>query len=379
MKNNYRKLKLSMLFQTILIFMLTVLVGGFILVVFVDGLFNDSITRGIVKFFESLSLDESSAVQLYWKLIGNNKSLFLIVGFILLFFLLLYIALSKVTRYLEQVSNGIENIINEDSAPVELIEELEPLAMKMNAIKSTIEKQKQEAAESERRKNDLVVFLAHDLKTPLTSIIAYLSVLEAEPDMPVGERAKYTHISLEKAVRLGELINEFFEITRYNLQDIILEKEPLDLSMMLEQLADEFYAVLKENRLTCTVETDERLMINGDPDKLARVFDNLLRNAISYSRPDTDIAIRAQALSGQVEIIFENKGSRIPEQKLQTIFEKFYRVDSARSSQTGGAGLGLAIAKQITTLHGGDIVAYSDERSNRFVVRLPLAKEEGEE
>lgn len=379
MKNNYRKLKLSILFQAILIFMLTALVGGFILVVFVDGIFNDSITRGIVKFFESLSLDEQSAVQLYWKLIGNNKSLFLIIGFILLFYLLLYISMSKVTKYLEQVSEGIENIINEDSAPVELIGELRPLEHKMNAIKSTLEKQKQETAESERRKNDLVVFLAHDLKTPLTSIIAYLSVLESEPDMPVEERAKYTHISLEKAVRLGELINEFFEITRYNLQDIILDKELLDISMMLEQMADEFYAVLRENNLTCTVYADERLMVNGDPDKLARVFDNLLRNAISYGRAGTNIEIRARAAKDEAEITFENKGNRIPEQKLQTIFEKFYRVDSARNTQTGGAGLGLAIAKQITTLHGGDIVAYSDEQSNRFVVTLPRVEEEGDD
>ena len=379
MKNNYRKLKLSILFQAILIFMLTALVGGFILVVFVDGIFNDSITRGIVKFFESLSLDEQSAVQLYWKLIGNNKSLFLIIGFILLFYLLLYISMSKVTKYLEQVSEGIENIINEDSAPVELIGELRPLEHKMNAIKSTLEKQKQETAESERRKNDLVVFLAHDLKTPLTSIIAYLSVLESEPDMPVEERAKYTHISLEKAVRLGELINEFFEITRYNLQDIILDKELLDISMMLEQMADEFYAVLRENNLTCTVYADERLMVNGDPDKLARVFDNLLRNAISYGRAGTNIEIRARAAKDEAEITFENKGNRIPEQKLQTIFEKFYRVDSARNTQTGGAGLGLAIAKQITTLHGGDIVAYSDEQRNRFVVTLPRVEEEGDD
>lgn len=113
------------------------------------------------------------------------------------------------------------------------------------------------------------------MKTPLTSIVAYLSILETKPDMPEEERKKYTHISLEKAIRLGELINEFFEITKFNLQDIVLEPGNLDLSMMLEQIADELYAVLKEKNLRCDVQIDDTLMIYGDADKLARVFDNL--------------------------------------------------------------------------------------------------------
>ena len=125
-------------------------------------------------------------------------------------------------------------------------------------------------------------FLAHDLKTPLTSVVAYLAMLDAHPDMPEAERAKYIHISLEKAIRLGELINEFFDITKFNLQDIELEPVELNLSMMLEQIADELYGVLQEKQLTCEVETEDGLVVYGDPDKLARVFDNILRNAIAY-------------------------------------------------------------------------------------------------
>ena len=138
-------------------------------------------------------------------------------------------------------------------------------------------------------------------------------------------RSRYTGIALDKAERLEDLINEFFDITRYNLQNIELEPVEIDLTMMLEQLADELYGVLQEKKLTCEVDVEEDLMIYGDPDKLARVFDNILR-----------------------------------------------------STGTGGAGLGLAIAKQIVELHGGRILAKSDDNRTQFVVTLP-SKEKTEQ
>ena len=231
------------------------------------------------------------------------------------------------------------------------------------------------AMESEQRKNDLVVFLAHDLKTPLTSIIAYLTMLDEQPELSEEDREKYIHISLEKSIRLGELISEFFEITRFNLQDIVLQKETLDISMMLEQLADESYAVLAEKSLTCSIHTDDNLLVDADPDKLARVFDNLLRNAIAYSYPGTNIDIRAFGEQKDIIITFSNQGDQIPPQKLNFIFEKFYRVDNARQSRTGGAGLGLSIAKEIVELHGGAIAASSSPVCTRFTVKLPRHEE----
>lgn len=124
--------------------------------------------------------------------------------------------------------------------------------------------------------------------------------------------------------------------------------------MMLEQLADELYGVLQEKKLTCEVDVEEDLMIYGDPDKLARVFDNILRNAIAYCYANTEIRIEAKIKDGDIEITFTNAGDKIPGDMLQTIFEKFYRVDGSRSTGTGGAGLGLAIAKQIVELHGAE-------------------------
>lgn len=350
---------------------LTVLVGGFILNYVIDGIYNDSFAKTFVTIMMDLNIKEQTAIDLYWRLIGNNKTFFMIVGFLLLFALFFYVALSKMTKYLDQVGEGIENILSDSTEPIHLITELKPIEIRLNEIKATLKRQELEAEEGEKKKNDLVVFLAHDLKTPLTSIVAYLTMLDSYPEMTEEERAKYIHVSLEKSIRLGELINEFFDITRYNLQDIELEPIEINLSMMLEQLADELYGVLQEKKLSCEVQVEENLVVYGDPDKLARVFDNLLRNAIAYCYEHTKIQISAQMKRGDIEIIFTNEGDKIPGTMLQTIFEKFYRVDGSRSSGTGGAGLGLAIAKEIVELHGGLIRAKSDDIKTQFIVTLP--------
>ena len=344
LKNNYRKLKFSILLQTVLVTALTVLVGGFLLNYVIDGIYNDSFARTFVDVLVFLNINEKTAVHLYWQLIGDNKTFFMIVGYLILFALFFYVALSQMTKYLDQIDHGIENIISESTDPIHLITELKPIEIRLNEIKATLKRQELEASEGEKKKNDLVLFLAHDLKTPLTSIVAYLTMLEDHPDMPEEERKAYTHIALEKSIRLGELINEFFDITRYNLQNIELEPVEIDLTMM-----------------TCEVDVEEDLMIYGDPDKLARVFDNILRNAIAYCYADTEIRIEAKMKDGDIEITFTNAGDKIPGDMLQTIFEKFYRVDGSRSTGTGGAGLGLAIAKQIVELHGGRILAKSDD------------------
>ena len=376
MKNNYRKLKLSILLQTVLVMALVVLVGNFLMDYVIDGIVNEQFGNIFVKLLMWFQVDRETANYWYWHLIGHNKPFFTIVGFLVLFALFFYIALSKMTKYLDQVEDGIENIISDSDKPIRLITELKPLEMRMNEIKATLQRQAKESQEGEKKKNDLVVFLAHDLKTPLTSVVAYLSMLDTHPDMPIEERAKYTHISLEKAIRLGDLINEFFDITKFNLQNIELEMTTLDLSMMLEQLADEAYGVLRAKQLRCEVIAEEDLMIQGDPDKLGRVFDNILRNAMTYCYPNSTIEIHAALKENRIQIVFENAGKTIPEEELRRIFEKFYRADESRSSKTGGAGLGLAIAKRIVELHRGSIRAESAEEKTRFIVMLPAGRKQ---
>lgn len=372
MKNKYRKLKLSILLQTVFVTALTILVGGFILEYFLEDSSND-----LVKLLTSVNVQEENARHWYWRVIGNNKDFFLVIGFLCLFSLFFYAALSKMVKYLNQVETGIDNIVLDSADSIHMITELKPIEARLNEIKQILKKQEQEVIEGEKKKNDLIVFLAHDLKTPLTSIVAYLTMLDSYQDMPEEERQRYTHIALEKSIRLGELISEFFEITKFNLQDIVLEPVELNLSMMLEQLADELYGVLREKNLTCEVGAAEDMVVYGDADKLARVFDNILRNAVSYCYPNTKIRIQAEMTEEGNRIVFSNRGKQIPKEQLGTIFEKFYRLDEARHSTTGGAGLGLAIAKEIVELHGGTIWAESDDEETRFIVMLPK-KEEGE-
>lgn len=223
MKNNYRKLKFSILLQTVLVTALTVLVGGFLLNYVIDGVYNDWFARAFISILTTFQVEEKTAIDLYWRLIGDNKTFFMVVGFLLLFALFFYVALSKMTKYLDQVGDGIENIVSDSTEPIHLITELKPIEIRLNEIKAILKRQELESIEGEKRKDDLVLFLAHDLKTPLTSIVAYLTMLDTHPEMEAEEREKYIHIAHEKSLRLGELINEFFDITRYNLQDIELE------------------------------------------------------------------------------------------------------------------------------------------------------------
>lgn len=225
--------------------------------------------------------------------------------------------------------------------------------------------------EETSRKNDLIAYLAHDLKTPLTSVIGYLNLLDEAADMPIEQRAKYTRITLDKAYRLEKMINEFFDITRYNLHEISIQKEPIDLYYMLVQLIDELTPTLTAHGNTAVLHAPETLALSADPDKLARVFNNVLKNAAAYSYPDTEITIAAEEKAGAVTIRFTNQGKTIPPEKLSAIFEKFYRLDEARTSGTGGAGLGLAIAKEIVTLHGGTITAESAHDRVEFAITLP--------
>lgn len=222
------------------------------------------------------------------------------------------------------------------------------------------------------QKNDLIAYLAHDLKTPMTSVIGYLSLLEEAPEMPQEQTAKCVHIALDKAFRLEGLINEFFEITRYNLHQMILDKRKIDLGYMLSQMADEFYPVLRDHGNTVCLDASENLEMLVDAAKLARVFNNILKNAVAYSHEGTPIRIAARQEGEKVTITFTNEGQTIPEQKLASIFDKFYRLDESRGTNTGGAGLGLAIAREIVTAHGGTITAASREGETTFTVELPV-------
>ncbi len=275
-------------------------------------------------------------------------------------------------RSVTDISQRLRAYMEGDRDAVEVFPQSQAeIAAQLSDIKSALLQNERRLKEETTRKNDLIAYLAHDLKTPLTSVIGYLSLLDEAPDMPPEQRAKYTRITLDKACRLERMINEFFDITRYNLQQIVIQKEPIDLYYLLAQLTDELLPVFEQNGNTARLKAAEDLTAFGDPDKLARVFQNVLKNAAAYSYPNTEIVITAQEQEGAVAVRIVNQGKTIPKEKLAALFEKFYRLDESRSSGTGGAGLGLAIAKEIVVLHGGSITAESQDGMVAFTVTLP--------
>lgn len=282
-------------------------------------------------------------------------------------------AKAEVRKSITATSVMLHDFMIEEKGNIDIFpKEYAEISAQMSEIKSTMQRHEQMLKEEASRKNDLIAYLAHDLKTPLTSVIGYLALLDEAQDMPIEQKTKYVNIALSKALRLEKLINEFFDITRYNLQQIDLEKESINLCHMLVQMTDEFYPLLNTHGNQTEVCVDEDVTVYRDSMKLARVFNNILKNAIYYSYPDTIIKIWAESTDTDVWIYFCNKGKTIPAGKLNSIFEKFFRMDEARSTNTGGAGLGLAIAKEIITLHGGKITAESENESTTFRISLPV-------
>ena len=285
---------------------------------------------------------------------------------------LLYRLLKKVFGYIDEVGKATEDLVNKDVEYIELPDELEEIQKRMNHLKRESEKNEKLAKENEEKKDELIVYLAHDIKTPLTSMIGYLSILDEIDDMPKKKQKNYISIALDKSYRLEDLINELFDVARFNSEKIVLEKEELNLNLMLEQIIDDFYPTLREVNKSIKLNYDEPISINGDSDKLSRVFNNLIKNAISYSKEESEIVINLKKDNNNAIVEVINKGKQISKEKLSKIFEKFYRLDSARTSRTGGSGLGLAIAKDIVELHNGTIIAESNEEETTFRVTLPL-------
>lgn len=265
-------------------------------------------------------------------------------------------------------------LLEEAPLPAELPPDDAEVFSKIADARLKMDREKALLREESQKKNDLVTYLAHDLKTPLTSVIGYLTLLRDAPDMPAAQRAKYTGVALKKAQRLEELTAEMFEITRFNLSSVELSPEDVNLSRMLEQLASEFLPLLTEKRLRIETAIAPEVHCLCDVEKTERIIDNLLRNAVNYSYPDAVITLTLTREGETVKIVTENRCRTIPPEKLERIFERFYRLDAARGSDTGGTGLGLAIARQLTEAQGGTITAKSENETVRFTVTLPVRK-----
>ncbi len=290
------------------------------------------------------------------------------VGFIIIF---IY-HWKRTLEYIDIIAKASSKLVDTNEEYIHLPVELKQVEERLNYIKQQAIRNARIAKEAEQRKNDLIVYLAHDLKTPLTSVIGYLTLLCEERDISEELRNKYLAISLDRAERLGDLIDEFFEITRFNLSTLSLELSCVNLSRMLEQILYEFRPQFAEKNLQYELQIPPDTEIICDIDKMERVFDNLIRNAINYSYLNTMIKIIVLQNQNAITMHFINHGKTIPKEKLKIIFEQFYRLDKSRDSKTGGSGLGLAIAKEIIELHHGSIEVISENEKIEFIVSLPM-------
>lgn len=293
---------------------------------------------------------------------------YIIIGYVFIFFLYW----RKMNMYLNEVVKGIEIIYEKDDRTICLPKPLKEVEGYMNRIKMSTLLADKAAKVEEVKKNEIVAYLAHDIRTPLTSIIGYLNLINEIPDMEKSKRIEYVQRVLERAEHLENLVNEFFEITQYNTGEVKLYKKIVDIHYMFLQLQDEYLPILNKNNNTLRLDMSGKIIAEVDADKLSRAFSNLLKNAIMYSFPYTEIVISAKVIDKILIIEMNNKGKTILPEDLARIFEKFNRLDSARGSDAGGAGLGLSIAKEIINLHGGNITVKSENNEITFTVNLPI-------
>lgn len=370
--NDMKKIVKSTFWSFIVQCMISLTIMGIIMIILAESraIFNFQWLYNIFPHLYDL-LD-----NIYELVFERAYFIFIIFGTTLIIVLsLLYKLLNKIFSYVFAVSESADKLFDKNVEYINLPPEMVEVEKKLNHFKTEAIKNERLARENEQKKDELIVYLAHDIKTPLTSMIGYLSLLSEIKDMPQEQRNRYIDIALDKSYRLEYLINELFDVARFNSEKIVLEKEEINLNLMLEQIADDFYPTLKEMNKKINFTSDEKTILYADPDKLSRVFNNLIKNAVNYSKENTDIDISILNKENQATVKITNKGKQIPKEKLDKIFEKFYRLDSSRTSKTGGSGLGLAIAKEIVELHGGRIYAESDMKETTFSVILPIIEQ----
>lgn len=273
--------------------------------------------------------------------------------------------------YFDALMGAVSEPAFVEGGPLTLPPELSLASRQLEDLQARFEDSRQVAIMAEQRKNELVAYLAHDIRSPLTSVIGYVSLLSESPDLPREKRAEYAGLALAKAERLEELIEEFFEITRYNLNSIPIEREQVDVALFLGQVADEFGTVAQSKGVEVAVSAPEGVHAFIDPSKMARAVGNVLSNAIAYANPRSQVELAAKLAGGSLEVTCANVGKEISSVHLERIFERFYREDGARGQGKGNAGLGLAIAREIVEAHGGSISAASEGGTTTFTVCVP--------
>lgn len=300
---------------------------------------------------------------------------YVLVG-ILVFSVTFLMLQDQSVRYVGKISDAMNSIAEGDlNTTVDVVgdDEFSSMAESLNKMVEEIRKLMDKERESERTKNELITNVAHDLRTPLTSIIGYLELLSGNVQLPPEMQKKYIDIAYSKSRRLEKLIEDLFGFTKMNYGKIAMHVSQVDIVKLLGQLLEEFYPNFADKGLSYELQSNvPAKIITADGNLLARLFDNLINNAIKYGAEGKRIIVKINAEDETVQISVTNYGYVIPAEELPLIFEKFYRVEQSRSTHTGGTGLGLAIVKNIVDMHGGTISVKSDLDGTVFTVVLQV-------
>ena len=293
----------------------------------------------------------------------------------LLLFIFYFLLLTrKVTGDLSDIADGISSMTRDREAgslPVDRQDEIGEIARSVHQMTEELSRLMASEREALQSNKEMIACLAHDLRTPLTSLSGYLNLAMDTDKYDVEQRQHFAEVAARKADRLEGLIQDLFDYTKLMSGEITLHRHRIDFVKLVEQMIEEFYPLLEENELTCSFQTECReLEMDVDPDLMARAVQNLLSNAVKYGKDGKQIIIRLEK-GRNVTFSVTNYGLIIPEKSLDMIFERFYRVEGARSPGTGGTGLGLNIAKEIITLHGGTITVESGLQGTVFSVEIP--------
>jgi two-component system sensor histidine kinase VanS len=283
---------------------------------------------------------------------------------------------SRSMRYISRISSAMREIAEGDlniTLDVEGDDEFADMAENLNNMVEELRQLMDKERESERTKNELITNVAHDLRTPLTSIIGYLELLSGPVKLNEEMQKKYLDITYKKSKRLQKLIEDLFGFTKLNYGKISMKVSKVDIVKLLSQMLEEFYPNFMEKNLAYELQSNVTAkVITADGNLLARLFDNLINNAIKYGSEGKKIIVKVDATDTVVTVSVTNFGYVIPKEELPLLFEKFYRVEQSRSVNTGGTGLGLAIAKNIVDMHGGTIGVTSDLNGTVFTVKLKV-------
>lgn len=279
-------------------------------------------------------------------------------------------------RYLGRILDAVQSISQGNlNTEVDVTgdDEFSAMAANLNKMSSDIRKLMDKEREAERTKNELITNVAHDLRTPLTSIIGYLELLAGNTQIPQEMQHKYIEIAYSKSRRLEKLIEDLFGFTKLNYGKIAMHIGQIDIVKLLEQLLEEAYPNFEEKNLSYDLQSNvPAKIISADGNLLARLFDNLIGNAIKYGADGKRVLVKIHGEEDTVTVSVTNFGRVIPADELPLLFNKFYRVEQSRSATTGGTGLGLAIAKEIVDMHGGTIRVASDLNGTVFTVKLQV-------